>query len=136
MIRSNIKKWLNLITGIQLIVYASLAFRLMNKKADQSGGSIFRTSDQIIRSLRNMVLHITILILIFIIVKLSFYADLRDYYIGFYVSVFLMITSYRVMNDSTYFESSESFMDLSIGKYSKSSLSETGKAENPGWHYS
>jgi len=32
-----------------------------------------------------------------------------------------------VMNDSTYFESSESFMDLSIGKYSKSSLSESGK---------
>jgi YesN/AraC family two-component response regulator len=99
----------------------------MNKKAAQSGGSVFRTSDQIIRSLRNMVLHITILILIFIVVKLSFYADLRDYYIGFYVSVFLMITSYRVMNDSTYFESSESFMDLSIGKYSKSSLSEPGK---------
>jgi AraC-like DNA-binding protein len=123
----DLKKWLNLITGSQLIVYASLAFRLMNKKAAQSGGSVFRTSDQIIRSLRNMVLHITILILIFIIVKLSFNADLRDYYIGFYVSVFLMITSYRVMNDSTYFESSESFMDLSIGKYSKSSLSESGK---------
>jgi AraC-like DNA-binding protein len=123
----NLKEWLNLITGAHVILYVSLAILLINKKAIQSGGSIFRTNDEIIRSLRNMVLHITIVILIFIIVKLSFQADLRDYYIGFYVSIFLMITSYRVMNDSTYFESSESFMDLSIGKYSKSSLSESGK---------
>jgi AraC-like DNA-binding protein len=122
-----IKDWLNMITGFQLVIYASFAILLMNRKAVQSGGSVFRTSDELIRSLRNMVFHITIVILIFIIVKLSFQADVRDYYIGFYVSAFFMITSYRVMNDSTYFESSESFMDLSIGKYSKSSLSESGK---------
>jgi len=122
-----IKDWLNMITGFQLVIYASFALLLMNRKAVQSGGSVFRTNDELIRSLRNMVFHITIVILIFIIVKLSFQADVRDYYIGFYVSAFFMITSYRVMNDSTYFESSESFMDLSIGKYSKSSLSESGK---------
>jgi YesN/AraC family two-component response regulator len=73
------------------------------------------------------VLHISVIVFIFIFVKLSFKADLRDYYIGFYVSVFMLITAYRVMNDSTYFDNSASFMDLSIGKYSKSSLSELGK---------
>jgi YesN/AraC family two-component response regulator len=31
------------------------------------------------------------------------------------------------MNDSTYFDNSTSFMDLSISKYRKSSLSESGK---------
>ena len=122
-----LKDYLNLITGAHVIIYASFAILLINRKAVQSGGSIFRTNDEVIRSLRNMVLHITIVILIFIFVKLTFQADVRDYYIGFYVAVFFMITSYRAMNDSTYFESSESFMDLSIGKYSKSSLSESGK---------
>ena len=38
-----------------------------------------------------------------------------------------MITTFRVMNDSSYFDRSASFMDISIGKYSKSSLSESGK---------
>jgi AraC-like DNA-binding protein len=123
----NLKKWLNLVTGLQLIIYTTLAIRLLKKKADQSGESIFRTSDQMLKSLRNMVLHLSIVILIFIFVKLTFNADLRDYYIGFYVSLFLMITSFRVMNDSTYFERSASFMDISISKYTKSSLDESGK---------
>jgi AraC-like DNA-binding protein len=123
----NIKKWLNLVTGAQLIIYTTLAIRILMRKADQSGSSIFKTSDEMLKSLRNMVLHISVVLLIFIFVKLTFVADIRDYYIGTYVSLFLMITSYRAMNDSAYFESSESFMDLSIGKYSKSSLSESGK---------
>jgi AraC-like DNA-binding protein len=123
----NIKKYLNLITGIHVIAYISLAFRLLVKKGQQSGETIFRTNDDILRSLRNMVLHITVVILIFIVVKLCFKADVGDYYIGVYVSLFLLITCYRVMNDSTYFDNSTAFMDLSISKYRKSSLSESGK---------
>lgn len=123
----DLKKSLNLITGLQMTVYAILSVRLINKKAVQSGSSLLNTDDEILRSLRNMVLHISVVLLIFIIVKLSFKADLRDYYIGFYVSVFLLITSYRVMNDSTYFDNSTGFMDINIGKYSKSSLGEAGK---------
>jgi YesN/AraC family two-component response regulator len=38
-----------------------------------------------------------------------------------------MITTFRVMNDSTYFDRSASFMDISMGKYRKSSLNEQGK---------
>ena len=68
-----------------------------------------------LRSLRNMVFHILIIILIFIIVKLNFQADLGDYFIGMYISLFVMITTFRVMNDSAYFERSASFMDISIG---------------------
>lgn len=122
-----LKNWLNLITGIQLTIYAFLSLRLIVNKVQQSGESIFKTSDEILQSLRNMVIHITIVLLIFITVKLTFKADLRDYYIGTYVSVIFMLTSFRVMNDSAYFEQSVSFMDISISKYHKSSLTETGK---------
>jgi AraC-like DNA-binding protein len=123
----NIKKWLNLVTGIHVSAYILLAFRLLVIKGRQSGETIFRTGDEILRSLRNMVLHITAVILIFIIVKLCFKADIGDYYIGLYVSIFLFITSLRVMNDSTYFDNAASFMDISISKYTKSSLTESGK---------
>jgi len=122
-----LKKYLNTATGIQLIIYTSLAMRLLAKKAGQTGESIFHTSDEIIQSLRNTVLHISLVILIFIIVKLSFKGDLGDYYLDSYVALFILITTFRVINDSSYFDNSTSFMDISISKYRKSSLTETGK---------
>lgn len=122
-----LKKYLNAATGIQLVFYAFISMRLLVSKVAQAGDSIFRTSDEVVRSLRNMVLNISVVILIFIIVKLNFKGDLGDYYIDTYVSLICMITTYRVMNDSTYFDSSTSFMDISISKYRKSSLTEEGK---------
>jgi AraC-like DNA-binding protein len=85
------------------------------------------TDDEVIQTLRNTVLHISVVILIFIVVKLTFKGDLGDYYLDSYVSLFILITTFRVMNDSIYFDKSTSFMDISIGKYSKSSLTESGK---------
>jgi len=122
-----IKKYLNPATGIQLVIYTYLATRLLVRKARQAGESIFNTTDEMVRSLRNMVLHLSIVILIFFIVKLTFKGDLGDYYLDSYVSLFLMITTYRVMNDSSYFDNSTSFMDISVNKYRKSSLTEPGK---------
>lgn len=123
----DIKKYLNLLTAVQILFYISLAFGKLVKKAGQSVSSIFTTDDEILRSLRNMVIHVSIIILIFIIVKANFQADLGDYFIGIYVSVFTLLTTFRVMNDSTYFDLSTSFMDISLGKYRKSSLTEAGK---------
>ena len=123
----NIKKYLNPVTAFQLTIYAWLSMRLLVIKVRKSGDSIFRTNDEVIRSLRNMVYHISVVIILFIVVKLTFKGDLGDYYIDSYVALFCMITTYRVMNDSSYFEGSTSFMDISIAKYSKSSLTEQGK---------
>ncbi|MBP1666251.1 MAG: transcriptional regulator, AraC family protein [Bacteroidetes bacterium] len=123
----NVKKYLNLATSGQMLFYISLSIWKLEKKSRQSGLSVFRTNDDMLRSLRNMVLHIFAIILIFIIVKLSFHADLGDYFIGIYISLFVMITTFRVMNDSIYFERSASFMDISMGKYRKSSLNESDK---------
>jgi AraC-like DNA-binding protein len=125
----DIKKYLNLAMAGQISFYISLSIIKLEKKSRQSGLSVFRTHDDVLRSLRNLVFHILAIILIFIIVKLSFQADLGDYFIGMYVSLFVMITTFRVMNDSTYFERSASFMDISIGKYRKSSLNESAKQQ-------
>lgn len=122
-----LKKWLNLATGIHLVAYSSLALELLLRKSRQMGESLFHTNDEILRSLRNMVLHIMMVILLFITVKLCFKGDLGDHYIGFYVSFFILITTFRVMYDSTYFDRTTSFLDINIGKYRKSSLTEANK---------
>jgi AraC-like DNA-binding protein len=124
-----IKKYLNLLTAIQILFYILLAYVKVAKKAHQHLESIFRTNDETIKSLRNIIFHILIIILIFIIVKSIFQGDTRDYFIGIYVSFLAVITTFRVMTDSTYFNRSASFLDISIGKYLKSSLTEERKTE-------
>ena len=124
-----LKNYLNPVTAVQLIVYTYLALRLLVRKTRHTGETILNTTDEIVQSLRNMVLHISIVILIFIIVKLTFKGDLGDYYLDSYVSLFLIITTFRVMNDSPYFDNSTSFMDISLSKYRKSSLTESGKTK-------
>jgi len=122
-----IKSYLNLFTAIQVVFYISIAMLKIIRKANFDGGSIFRTNDEILKLLRNMIIHLSAIILIFIIVKLSFEADLGDYFIGIYVSVFTLLTTFRVMSDSSYFDTTNSFIDLSVSKYQKSSLTEEGK---------
>ncbi len=122
-----LKNYLNTVTGILMITYTLLAIRLLLIKVHKAGDSILSTKDEVILSLRNMILHISVVIFLFIVVKLTFKGDLGDYYIDSYVALICMITTYRVMNESAYFEGSTSFMDISITKYSKSSLNEEGK---------
>jgi AraC-like DNA-binding protein len=123
----NIKKYLNLATAGQMLFYISLSLLKLDKRSRLTEVSVFKTQDDMLKSLRNMVFHILSIIVIFILVKLNFEADLGDYFIGIYISLFVMITMFRVMNDSVYFERSASFMDISIGKYRKSSLNESDK---------
>ena len=120
----NIKKYLNLATASQILFYVVLSFRVLWRESAREGKSIFRTDDELLRSLRNMVFHITVIMTIFIVVKLNFQGDVGDYFIGLYVSVFTILTTLRVMNDSTYFDRSRAFMDLTMEKYRKSSLNE------------
>jgi AraC-like DNA-binding protein len=122
-----LKNYLNTVTGIQMIFYTTIAARLIVKKVKLIGETIFNTQDELLKSLRNMVFHFTVVILLFIIIKLSYQGDLGDYYLDCYVSFFIILTTIRVMNDSDYFNGSSTFMDLSISKYQKSSLNEPGK---------
>jgi len=123
----NIKNSLNLVTALQILFYVFISVKKLVVKANQTGETIFNTGDDLLRLLRNMVIHILTISLIFIIVKISFIGDLGDYFIGMYVAVLTFLTTFRVMNDSAYFDRSGSFMDISIGKYLKSSLTEPVK---------
>ena len=125
----NIKKLVNPVTAMQVTLYVIFSLKLLATKTENKVVSLFRTNDEMIRSLRSMVMHFLIIILIFIAVKISFSGDLGDYMIGIYISFIILITTFRVMNDSTYFDRSTSFMDIYPGKYTKSSLTESRKQE-------
>jgi AraC-like DNA-binding protein len=122
-----INKYLDLLLAVQILFYISLSFGKLVRKAGETGGSILRTNDDVLKSLRNVVFHIFMIILIFIAVKTHSHGIAGDYFMGIYVTVFTLITTIRVMNDSTYFDRSATFLDISIGKYRKSSLTEEGK---------
>ena len=122
-----IKRYLNLFTALQILFYIYLSFSILGRKAHDGGERLFRTNDEILKPLRNTVLHIFAIILIFIIVKFNFKGDLGDYFIGLYVALFTLLTTFRVMNNSTSFDGAISFLDISVGKYRKSSLTEAGK---------
>ena len=122
-----INKYLDLVLALQILFYISFSFTKLVKKADEAGTSIFRTSDEVLRSVRNVIFHMCMIILIFIIVKTTYHGNAGNYFIGTYVAAFTLFTTFRIMNDSTYFDHSASFLDISIGKYRKSSLTEEGK---------
>jgi AraC-like DNA-binding protein len=122
-----INNYLTLLQVVQILLYISLSFLKLAKKAASSGSSIFRTDDELLKSLRFVISHCLMIILILIIVKAKFQGSAGDYFIGIYVAVFTLLATFRVMNDSTYFDRSVSFLDISVGKYRKSSLTEAGK---------
>jgi len=122
-----VNKYLDPLMAIQILFYISLSFGRLVKKAGEAGTSVFRTSDDVLRSVRNMIFHMCMIIIIFIIVKTRLHGNAGNYFIGTYVAAFTIITTFRIMKDSTYFDRTGSFMDISIGKYRKSSLTEAGK---------
>jgi len=122
-----INQYLDLLLAIQILFYISISFVKLVKKADESGKTIFSTKDVNLKSLRNTIFHVSMIILIFIFVKIKLHGNAGNYFIGIYVAIFNILTTFRVMYDSTYFDQSAFFMDISIGKYSKSSLNEVDK---------
>ena len=122
-----INEYINPLTAIHILFYISLSVIKLIRITHQSGKSLLHTDNEIIRSLRNTISHILAIILIFIVVKVSFHADLGDYFISMYVVIFIFLTTFRVMLDSTFFDQSTSFMEFQIVKYQKSSLTESGK---------
>ena len=122
-----INRYLDVLLSIQIMLYISLSFLKLVRKASETGTTLFNTKDDVLRSVRNVIFHMSMIMLIFIVVKTTLHGNAGNYFIGIYTALFALITTFRVMNDSSYFDRSASFLDISIGKYRKSSLTEEGK---------
>lgn len=117
----------NTITGIYFIVYIILSSRKLWLKAKSLGESIFNTTNKTLKSIRNITIHIILVILIFIFVKLVFKNDVGDHFIYLYLSFMIFMTAAQIMNQSSYYDAVSTFLEVPTLKYQKSSLDEPEK---------
>ncbi len=124
----NIRTYTNILTGIYFIIYLILGSRKILMKAKSQKESLFKTSNKTLISLRNILVHLIIVIGIFIFVKLFFKNDVGDYFINLYLSFMILMTAIQIMNQSTYYDTVSNFLEAPTIKYQKSSLEENEKS--------
>ena len=122
-----IRRHTNILTGIYFIIYILLGSRKLWIKARSLGESILNTTNKTLQSIRNISLHIIIVVVIFILVKLIFKNDAGDHFIYLYVSFMIFMTAVQIMNQSNYYDEVSTFLEVPTLKYKKSSLEEAEK---------
>ncbi len=123
----DIRKYVNLLTGIYFVVYIVLGTRKLWSKTKSLGETIFNTTNRTLKSVRSISIHIILVTLIFIAVKLIFKNDVGDHFIFLYVTFMIFMTAVQIMNQSTYYEEVSTFLEVPVLKYQKSSLAKEDK---------
>lgn len=124
-----VRNYLNRATILHVVVYTIiLAFRLI-KTAKEEGELIFKTTNKTLASLRNSFYHFLIIVLILIFVKIYFENDVGDHLIYLYMSFMIFLTSFQIMNTSSYYLEASSFLEGPVLKYQKSSLDDDNKKD-------
>ncbi|MEP0131632.1 MAG: helix-turn-helix domain-containing protein [Eudoraea sp.] len=122
-----IRPFINIMTGISFVIYNILILRLVFIKSRSLGQTIFNTTNQTLKTIRNSIYHFVIIIIIFIAVKLIFKNDVGDYFIYLYISFMVFVTVAQIMNKSDYYNEVSTFLEVPSLKYKKSSLDEAEK---------
>ena len=97
------------------------------EEAKKEGESIFKTSNDTLKSLRNSFYHFIIISVILILVKSNFESDVGDYLIYLYMCYMIFLTAFQIMNASNYYSSVSQFLEGPVLKYQKSSLTHADK---------
>lgn len=123
-----IRGYTNLLTGAYFTIYIILGSRKLFKKAKTLREPILKTSNETLKSVRNISAHTIIVTLIFILVKLLFKNDVGDHFIYLYLSFMIFMTAAQIMNQSSYYNTVSNFLQVPSLKYQKSSLNEVEKS--------
>lgn len=123
-----LRKYVNWMTILHIAIYLYFDIRLLVAKSKEEGKSIWKTSNQSIISVRNSLTHFMIATLILLGVKLVFRNDVGDYMVFIYLTFLILVTSFQIINNSSYFDQLSSFLDVPQLKYQKSSLKSEHKA--------
>jgi AraC-like DNA-binding protein len=122
-----IRNYVNLATIIHVVLYTIiLAWRLLSK-AREKDESIFKTKNSTLVSIRNSFYHFLVIAIILILVKINFESDTGDYLIYLYMVFMIFLTSFQIMNMSSYYLEASSFLEGPVLKYQKSSLADENK---------
>jgi len=122
-----IRDYIDWLLPISFISYMFFSIRLLLLECKRKGIVLFQTTDNKIRSLRNITIHFIFIVTIFIVVKSTYQGDLGDQFISAYISFMILMTGFRIINSSTYFNQTASFLDIPLMKYKKSTLQEEDK---------
>jgi len=124
-----IRRYINQLTALQFVAYMSASIVILLRKFQSLNQSIFNTNDNRLIILRNITIHFLIIIAVFFATKLYYgmRSDIGGYWIASYVSFMIYATSYQILNKSDFFNQPNSFLDIPMLKYKKSSLSEENK---------
>ena len=124
-----IRHYINQLTAIQFIIYMSASIIILLRKFRALDQSLFKTNNELLIILRNITIHFLIIIAVFFATKLYYgmSSDIGGYWIATYVSFMIYATSYQILNKSDFFNQPNSFLDIPMLKYKKSSLSDENK---------
>jgi AraC-like DNA-binding protein len=124
-----IRIYVNQLTALQFIAYAGASIILLVKKFRSLNQSLFKTDNELLIILRNIIIHFILIIILFLATKLYFgmRSDVGTYLIASYISFMIYATSYQVLNRSDFFDYPGSFFSFPMSKYQKSSLSDENK---------
>jgi len=118
----SIRGYVNIATIFHIVIYNIILLWRLLVEAKREGESIFKTSNDTLRSLRNSFYHFMIIMIILILVKSNFHSDVGDYLIFLYMSYMIFLTAFQIMNTSNYYSGVSSFLEGPVLKYQKSSL--------------
>ena len=106
-----IRNYVNLITILHISSYVTIMTVLLVRKAKSKKENIFNTSNSTLKAIRNSFYHFLAITLILIAVKSTFESDMGDHFIYLYVSYMIFVTTYQIMNASSYFDNTSSFLE-------------------------
>lgn len=122
-----IRDFVNIATIFHIVFYnVILTWRLL-VEAKKEKISIFKSNNITLISLRNSFYHFIAITAILVFVKSNFENDVGDFLIFLYISYMIFLTAYHIMNNSSYFQTTSSFLEGPILKYQKSSLADENK---------
>jgi AraC-like DNA-binding protein len=126
-----VRKYINQIIGIQLILYVAVSLITIIKKFRELNESVLKTENELLIITRNSTVHFLIIFALFMVTKLYFgvRTDIGNYLVASYISFMIYATSYQVFSKSSYFARPEALFAFPSLKYRKSSLSEQAKDE-------
>ena len=124
-----IRNYVNLMTIIHISSYVIYITTLLIKKAETGKENLLNTSNRTLQSIRNSFYHFIMITVILIAVKSTFESDMGDHLIYLYISYMIFVTAYQIMNTSSYYDNTSSFLEGPILKYKKSSLIEKDKED-------
>ena len=112
-----IRNYVNISTIVHISTYVTIMTVLLIKKAEKENENIFNTTSTTLKAVRNSFYHFLLITVILIFVKSTFESDMGDYIIYLYVSYMIFVTTYQIMNASSYYDNTSSFLEGPVLKY-------------------